>query len=140
MSRTILYLDDELACLKVFKYTFGNEFEVLTASTCSEAYALLSMRPVNIVISDQIMPDMLGTEFLRNVLTCYPESYRVLMTGCATMGNFVSEISTGVIHQFLTKPWTAPEVRQIFERAGARQKGKSGAEMSSALKDRDTHA
>ena len=120
MNRTILYLDDEPACIEIFKNTFDSEFDLLTASNCSEADALLAVRAADIIISDQMMPDMLGTEFLRNVAMRYPESYRVLLTGGATVGAFVQEIGAGIIHHFLTKPWSMQEVRQMFERASAR--------------------
>jgi DNA-binding NtrC family response regulator len=115
MKQKILYLDDDAACLGLFQDAFGEDYEVHTASTHVEAWSLLSAQQVDIVISDQVMPDIKGMDFLREVARQYPESYRVLLTGGDTIGNLLPEISTGVIQLFLTKPWTLQDMRQMLE-------------------------
>jgi DNA-binding NtrC family response regulator len=117
MKRTILYLDDDVACLNLLRDTFSEEYEVSTASTHMEARRLLSLSRANIVISDQIMPDIKGAEFLREVAEQYPESFRVLLTGGDTVGNLLREISSGVIKLFITKPWTEQDMRRMLELA-----------------------
>ena len=139
MKRTILYLDDEVACLDLFRHMFGKDHDVRTATKSSEARSLLAMRPAEIIISDHIMPDIQGTEFLREVALQFPESYRVLLTGAMAVGSFISEISTGSIHHFLAKPWSVLEMQQMFERA-ARRRDSSPAKFSSPLSDRDSDA
>lgn len=119
MKRTILYLDDEPACLQVFLNLLGGHFEVRTAQTPAEARALLAERPAEIVISDQLMPGIAGTEFLREVAEQYPASCRVLLTGTITVGNVIQQIGSGVVQFFLTKPWTEQEMRAALERADA---------------------
>ena len=119
MKRAILYLDDEAACLQVFPDLIGPDYEVRTALTPAEARALLAGRPAEIVISDQLMPDVDGTEFLREVAEKYPASCRVLLTGAVTAGDVIQQIGDGVVQFFLTKPWTEAEVREVLERAGA---------------------
>lgn len=115
MKQSILYLDDDAACLTLFQHTFDEDYDVRTALTHVEARCLLATRPADIVISDQIMPDIKGTDFLREVAKEYPESYRVLLTGGTTVGNLLHEISTGIIQLFLTKPWTLKDMRQMLE-------------------------
>nr|MBA3806699.1 response regulator [Acidobacteriota bacterium] len=117
MKRAILYLDDDCACLRLFQHTFGGDYDVRTATTRAEAHGLLSARQAQIVISDQVMPDIEGTEFLREVAGSYPESYRVLLTGGVTVGNVIGEVSSGIVHLFLTKPWTMQEMHQMLERS-----------------------
>lgn len=117
MKQTILYLDDDVACLSLFQHTFGEAYDVRTALTHAEANRLLSAHRADIVISDQIMPDINGTEFLREVAQLYPESYRVLITGGTTVGNILPDISTGIVQFFLTKPWTFQDIRQMLELA-----------------------
>jgi FixJ family two-component response regulator len=63
------------------------------------------------------MPDIDGTEFLREVAESYPASYRVLLTGGVTVGHVLSEVSAGVIQSFVPKPWTEAEMRETLERA-----------------------
>lgn len=121
MKRTILYLDDEVTCLNLLRDVLGEDYEVRTASTHEEARRLLSLSRADIVISDQIMPGITGTEFLREVAERYPKSFRVLLTGGDTVGNLLREISTGVIHSFLTKPWTEQELRRMLELAAITQ-------------------
>lgn len=119
MKQSILYIDDEAACLDVFRDTFDGEFDVQTVTTADEARRLLREHPFDIVISDQRMPGISGTEFLREVAANYPESYRVLLTGSVTVGETMGDIAAGIVHGFVTKPWTAMDMRQAFERAGA---------------------
>jgi DNA-binding NtrC family response regulator len=117
MKQTILYVDDDAACLNLLRDTLGGDYEVSTASTHAEARRLLSLSQADIVISDQIMPDIRGTEFLREVAEQYPQSFRVLLTGGDTVGNLLREISSGVINFFITKPWTEREMRRMLELA-----------------------
>ena len=117
MKLSILYIDDEAACLDVFRLMFEREFDVQTVTTADEARRLLHDRPFDIVISDQRMPGISGTDFLREVATKYPESYRVLLTGNVTVAETMGDIASGVVHGFVTKPWTEVDMRQTFERA-----------------------
>ena len=123
MEQSILYLDDDASCLLVFQETFKKDYEVRTATTPAEAHALLSARPADIVISDQLMPEIKGTEFLRQVAARYPASYRILLTGGVGVGNVVTEVGTGIVHLFVPKPWTEQSMRQMLERAGIRRDG-----------------
>lgn len=117
MKRSILYLDDEPACLKLLADVLGADFDVRTASDHAEATRLLAERRPDIVISDQRMPDVEGTRFLREVAERYPRSCRVLLTGSVTAGDMLTEISRGGVQVFLAKPWTEQAMRQMLERA-----------------------
>lgn len=118
MIRSILYLDDEPACLQLLTDVLGADFDVRTASDHAQARRLLAERRPDIVISDQRMPDVEGTLFLREVAERYPRSCRVLLTGSVTAGDMLTEISRGGVQIFLAKPWTEQEMRQVLERAG----------------------
>lgn len=119
VKRSILYLDDEAACLKLFVALLGESYEVRTALTLAQARAALAECPAEIVISDQLMPEIDGIEFLREVAAKYPASCRVLLTGTITLGHIMPEIGNGLIQFFLTKPWTGRDMREVLERAGA---------------------
>jgi DNA-binding NtrC family response regulator len=118
MKQSILYLDDEPACLRLFIDVLGMDFDVRTARDHAEAFRLLSERQSNIIISDHKMPDVEGTRFLREVAEKYPRSCRVLLTGSVTVGDMFLEVGRGDVHFFLAKPWTEQNMRQALERAG----------------------
>jgi DNA-binding NtrC family response regulator len=118
MKRSIFYLDDEAVCLNVFHDMFEDEYDVRTAETLSEARRMLEERPADIVISDQEMPEISGTEFLCEVAGTHPESYRVMLTGSMSIGEALPEIGSGIIHLFIAKPWEESHMRQMLERAG----------------------
>jgi DNA-binding NtrC family response regulator len=117
VKQSILYLDDEPACLKLFIDILGMDFDVRTARDHAEAFRLLSERQSNIIISDQKMPDVEGTRFLREVAEKYPGSCRVLLSGSVTVGDMYLEVGRGDVHFFLAKPWTEQNMRQALERA-----------------------
>lgn len=126
MRPSILYLDDEAQCLDVFQRMFGEEYEVRTASSPAEARRLLWAAPADIVVSDHHMPDVRGTEFLREVAEKYPPTFRILLTGTVLVGSLFHEIGAGVIHLFMTKPWDESDMRRALERASLRARGGSG--------------
>lgn len=117
MKRAILYFDDEAMCLDLFQEAFGGEYDVRTATTLAEARRMLDERPAEIVISDQSMPEIKGTDFLSEVAINHPASFRVLLTGSIHMVGVIPEISTGTIQTFIAKPWTVQAMRQMLERA-----------------------
>jgi DNA-binding NtrC family response regulator len=127
LKRTILYLDDDAACLQIFLDFIGPDYDVQTARTLAEARARLAERPAEIVISDQSMPEVDGTEFLLEVAEKYPASCRVLLTGTVTVGGVMHQLGTGVVQLFLTKPWTEREMRAVLERADVYLEASQGA-------------
>jgi DNA-binding NtrC family response regulator len=118
VKQSILYIDDEVGCLNLFRETFGGENDVRTVTTLSEARRMLAEHPADIIISDQTMPEITGADFLREVALTHPSSYRVLLTGSIGFAQVIPEIGTGIIHFFAPKPWTQQDMQQMLERAG----------------------
>jgi DNA-binding NtrC family response regulator len=117
MKRTILYIDDEVECLNIFQEMFGDEYDVRTAATLGDARRMLAERPADIVISDQFMPEIKGTEFLAEVAKDYPRSCRVMLSGQLVVGEAIPELSSGVIHLFIAKPFSLAGMHEALERA-----------------------
>jgi len=101
----------------VFRATFADDYDVRTAVTLEEARRALNEGPFDVVISDQVMPEISGTTFLREVARTHPQTIRVMLTGNACVGELIGEIGTGFVELFLPKPWSAAAMRQVFERA-----------------------
>jgi DNA-binding NtrC family response regulator len=112
---SILYFDDEVDLLNVFRQTFARDYDVLTAATLPEARSALSQCP-HIVISDWSMPEISGVDFLREAMQVSPDSVRVMLTGYGQVGDVFQEITIGVIQLFITKPWDEADMREVLER------------------------
>ena len=119
MRRSIFYLDDDASHLEVFQELFGAEFDVRTSTTPEEARRMLAECEADIIISDQKMPKIEGVDFLREAMQACPASFRILLTGEIHVGNVMNEIREGLLHVFLTKPWTEGQMREMLERARA---------------------
>ena len=88
-----------------------------TAATLDEARRALAENSFDVVISDQLMPEISGAAFLREVARTNPRSLRVMLTGGVSVGAMLGEIGDGVVKHFVPKPWSASTMRQLFERA-----------------------
>ncbi len=104
-QHTVLFVDDEPALLEGLRNALRKEpFEVLTAGSASEGLALLHARRVDVVVSDQRMPGVSGTEFLAFVRQRFPSVVRILLTGQASLEAAIGAINEGEVYRFLTKP------------------------------------
>ena len=115
----ILYVDDENNNLISFKAAFRMKYKVFTAICGDDAIKILKAQPINIIITDQRMPQMTGVEFLETILGEYPDPIRILLTGYADMNAVVDAINKGKIFHYLTKPWNEEEVDMTIQRAYA---------------------
>lgn len=116
-KHSVFYFDDEPTLLDLFEQMFGGEYDVRTATALADARRMLSERPADIVISDQQMPEIAGTDFLSETAKLYPASYRVMLTGSMHVGDALSEIASGTVQLFIPKPWTKQTMQQMLELA-----------------------
>jgi len=114
---TVLYVDDEENNLFSFKATFRIKYNVLTAISGEEALKVLAAKKVNVIITDQRMPEMTGVDFLEKVLTKFPDPMRILLTGYADMNAVVDAVNKGKIFHYLAKPWNEEELDMTITRA-----------------------
>jgi response regulator RpfG family c-di-GMP phosphodiesterase len=114
---SILYVDDELNNLVSFKAVFRMKYNVFTAVSGEEAVKHLRSKVVNIIITDQRMPQMTGVEFLESILDEFPDPIRILLTGYADMNAVIDAINKGKIFHYLTKPWNEEELDLTINRA-----------------------
>lgn len=114
---TVLYVDDEENNLFSFKAAFRIKYQVFTALNGAEALKILASKPVEIIITDQRMPEMTGVEFLEKVLVDFPEPMRILLTGYADMGAVVDAVNKGKIFHYLAKPWNEEELDLTIAKA-----------------------
>lgn len=113
----ILYVDDEGNNLLSFKATFRLKYNVLIAINANEALKILETNPIDIVISDQRMPNVTGTQFLEYVFDKFPNVTRILLTGYSDMEAMTDAINKSKIFHYLTKPWNEVELEDIIIKA-----------------------
>ena len=101
----ILYVDDEENNLISFRANFRKDYEVLTAISAHDAFIILEKEIVQIIISDQRMPNTTGVEFLEQTLKLYPDSIRLLITAHTDIEIFIEAINRGQITKYIQKPW-----------------------------------
>ena len=113
----ILYVDDEQNNLVSFKATFRIKYNVHTAISGEDAIKILRANPIDIIITDQRMPNMTGVEFLESILDEYPDPMRILLTGYADLNAVIDAVNKGKIFHYLTKPWNEEELDLTIKRA-----------------------
>lgn len=118
MSHKILLVDDEPHVTEALKRVLRKEaYEVLTAQSAEEALGILARESVDVVISDEQMPGMCGSEFLALVYRKYPETARIILTGHANLEAALRAINQGQIYRFLTKPINEMELKVAIRQA-----------------------
>ncbi len=114
----IAFVDDEEIVLGTLSRIFENEpYEVFTFDTPSEAILAMEEEPFWVVVSDQMMPEMDGTDFLAQVRERWPDTVRILMTGYAETDTVIRAINQGSVFRFVSKPWETRELIKIVHDA-----------------------
>jgi CheY-like chemotaxis protein len=114
----MLVVDDEPDNLDLLYRTFRRDFDVLRAESGINALSLLSTEgEVAVIISDQRMPEMKGTEFLSKTVPQFPDTVRIILTGFTDVEDLVEAINSGQVYKYITKPWDPNELKAVVQRA-----------------------
>ncbi|MBI9083059.1 MAG: response regulator [Desulfobacterales bacterium] len=118
MTHKILVVDDQEAIRDLLKEAFARgPYKIQIAASAEEALSLLAMDPVDVVISDEKMPGMSGTQFLAVVRKKYPDTIRIILTGHASLDTAIRAINMGEIYRFFTKPCNIVDLRVTVQHA-----------------------
>ena len=110
---TILLVDDESNILSALRRTLRREgYEILVAGSAEEGFSVLAKHPVRVIVSDQRMPGMSGTEFLSRVKILYPRTVRMVLSGYSEISAVTDAINRGAIYRFLSKPWDDEQLKE----------------------------
>lgn len=113
----LLYVDDEVDNLSVFKSAFKKDFAITLHESPAEALQEFSTNSFEIVIADQRMPEMTGVEFLEKVHEINPDAVRILLTEYSQLDAIVNAINRGRIFYYCTKPWKKDELQIVLVKA-----------------------
>ena len=100
---SILFVDDEVHVVNLLKVMFRNDYEVFTATSGDAALDIIQSRKIDVIVSDQRMPNILGTELLGKVKALSPGTMRILLTGYSDLAAMVGSIHEGAIYRFINK-------------------------------------
>ena len=96
---------------------FRKIYNVRTATGAAQALDLLEQEHVDVLISDQRMPEITGVELLAQVRTQYPHTMRILLTGYADLEAIEASINEGEVFRYLVKPCPPDDLKRIVELA-----------------------
>jgi len=128
MENTLLLVDDEENILHSLVRVLRSEgYHILTATDGEQALQILASNEVQVILSDQRMPGMSGSEMLSHAKELYPETVRMILSGYADLASVTDAINRGNIYKFLIKPWDADllraNIREAFDRYELGRKG-----------------
>ncbi len=113
----LVIVDDEemvLASLRSF-LTLETDYELLTFDSPLKALESIRENRIDLVISDYLMPEMTGIEFLLEVKKLQPYATRVLLTGYADKENAIRAINEVNLYQYIEKPWNNEDLKLIIQ-------------------------
>ncbi|MCB1943900.1 MAG: response regulator, partial [Candidatus Accumulibacter sp.] len=133
-ARHLLLVDDEESILRSLQRMLRRDGYVIHLATSGEdGLAILEREPVGVIVTDQRMPVMTGSQFLSKVKDRYPDTIRIVLSGYTELNSITDAINTGAIYKFLTKPWDDQLLREQIAGAFAHHELKSENARVSAL-------
>src|ERR1700680_3785094 len=113
----LLVVDDEPDVVQSVKDLLRCDYKVLGATRATEGLRIMSAENVQIVMSDQRMPEMTGVEFLSNLRNTHPATGRLLFTAYAALTAVIDAINQGNVYRYISKPWVPDELRMVLKQA-----------------------
>jgi len=114
----LMVVDDEPDNLDLLYRTFRRDFQVYKANHAHGALEILEkVGEMAVIISDQRMPEMSGSEFFSRTVERFPDTIRILLTGFTDVEDLVDAINSGQVFKYITKPWNPERLRALVEQA-----------------------
>lgn len=117
LLQPILYVDDEEDNLTVFNSAFRRDYEVHLALSGQEGFEILKKHGIQLIITDQRMPEMTGIQFLEKIIPDYPDCIRMILTGFSDIEAIIQAINTGRVYRYITKPWNKEDLKINIDKA-----------------------
>jgi diguanylate cyclase (GGDEF)-like protein/PAS domain S-box-containing protein len=126
--QTMLAVDDDPLMLDLLAAVFeGKGYHLILAQSASAAFEALAQNDVQVILCDQHMPEMTGTEFLDRVKIMYPATFRIVLSGKSDLGQMMAAVNRGAIDRFYTKPWDNDILVSNVQQAFLQQRSMPGA-------------
>ena len=110
--QTLLRVDsDATARASLHRLFRRDNYRVLTAMSPAQGFDMLALHRVHVILCEQRLPIMSGTEFLSKMKKLYPDTIRIILSGHTGLESVIDSINRGAIYRFYTKPWDDTELR-----------------------------
>ncbi|NVM80017.1 diguanylate cyclase (GGDEF)-like protein [Duganella sp. SG902] len=117
-ERTLLLIDDEPQVLSALQRVLrADGYRVLAANGAAQAFQLLAEHQVQLILCDQRMEEMSGTELLDRIKDLYPDTFRIILSGYTDLKTIMDSINRGALYRFYTKPWDNQTLRENIRAA-----------------------
>lgn len=113
----ILFVDDEVRVLTAMRAMFRRDYEVHVANSGAEGLKVLREHAIDVVVSDQRMPEMTGVEMLKEARSVAPRTMRVLLTGYADLAAIEHAINESEVFRYLMKPCARDQLKETVSLA-----------------------
>lgn len=110
---SLLFVDDEVDIINALQDTFADDYNIFKTTNPKEALEIVKKEEIALIISDQRMPEMTGSELLSEINAIKPETIRILLTGYADINAAVEAINKGAIHKYVDKPWDDEKLAEM---------------------------
>ena len=114
---SILVVDDEPDVVRSVKDLLRLDYKVFTATSPDEGMKILQENAIDVIMTDQRMPEMTGVEFLKRARDPHPDATRLLFTGYADISAVIAAINQGNVYRYIAKPWDPDELQTIIREA-----------------------
>jgi diguanylate cyclase (GGDEF)-like protein/PAS domain S-box-containing protein len=115
---TLLLVDDDPFVLSSLQSVLNQDgYQILLAESAEEAFEQLAHNAVQVILCDQRMPGMEGTEFLSRVKVLYPHCLRIVLSGANDLAGIVEAMNRGAVQRFYPKPWDSKVLRENIREA-----------------------
>ncbi|MBT8044538.1 MAG: response regulator [Verrucomicrobiae bacterium] len=130
-DHVVLFVDDEEKTRKYFSRLFGDKFKILLAEDGQQALGVFrqNMDDIALVVTDQRMPNMTGSQLLEKVAELKPSCIKILSTAYSDIDAAIDAVNKGGMYQYITKPWEVNDLEVVMMRA---------VELYSVQKERDS--
>lgn len=116
-KKRILIVDDDPLVVESLQSLLALEtaHDVLGFTSCQAALDTIRRIPLDLALSDFLMPEMDGVCFLKEVRGLYPEIPLIILTGYADKDSAIRAINEVGLYQYLEKPWENDDLLHVIE-------------------------
>ncbi|MCB1193852.1 MAG: PAS domain S-box protein [Leptospiraceae bacterium] len=116
-TNNVLVLDDEIEILKTINRQLRKKYNLFLANSVKEANWILETNPIQVILTDQRMPDMNGSDYIKEIKIKYRNIVCLVLTAYSDVNAFKDFINFGNVYKFIMKPWDNTELEKYIQEA-----------------------